>query len=147
MKKAVIALVVVVVLALVAAGGWMVFEHFERADKIKDAKKACSGLDVVTPGATLPAGFTLPADQKLLRVEKQGKTSVVYASVDGERDDLVAIRDRVVQALEDAGYKKTHTDQEPTFEADAAVSKGGVDDSINVRPLCAGKAVVRYTVH
>ncbi|MDT7573045.1 MAG: hypothetical protein QOE05_3219 [Actinomycetota bacterium] len=147
MKKPVLALTLVVVLAAIGAGGWAVFEHFERADKIKDAKKSCSGLDVVTPGATLPAGFTLPPDQKLLRVEKQGKTSVVYASVDGERKDLVAIRDRVVEALEDAGYKKTHTDQEPTFEADAGVSKAGIDDSINVRPLCAGKAVVRYTLH
>src|SRR6476469_9862667 len=119
MRRLVIALIAVVA----------VVEHFDQADKIKDAKKACTDLDVVTPGATLPAGFTLPSDEKLLRVEKQGKTSVVFASVDGERKDLVAIRDRVVQALEADGYKKTHTDQEPTFEADAAVSKDGVDDS------------------
>ena len=147
MKKPVIALIAVVVLVAVAAGGWAVFEHFDRAGKIKDAKKACAGLDVVTPGATLPAGFTLPLDEKLLRVEKQGKTSIVYASVDGDREDLVSIRDNVVESLTAAGYKKTHTDQEPTFEADAGVSKGDVDDSINVRPLCAGKAVVRYTLH
>jgi hypothetical protein len=146
-KKPVIALIAVVVVVAVAAGGWAVFEHFERADKIKDAKKDCAGLDVVVAGATLPAGFTLPSDEKLLRVETQGKTSIVYASVDGDRKDLVAIRDRVVDALTAAGYKKTHTDQEPTFEADAGVSKNGVDDSINVRPLCAGKAVVRYTLH
>jgi hypothetical protein len=147
MKRALLALVAVVVLIAVGFGGFAVFERFDRADKIKDAKKACAGLDVVTPGATLPAGFTLPADQQLLRVEKQGKTSVVFASVDGERKDLVAIRDRVVASLTAAGYKKTHTDQEPTFEADAGVSKNGVDDSINVRPLCVGKAVVRYTLH
>ena len=147
MRKPLLALIAVVAAAVVAGGGWAVFEHFERADKIKDAKKGCSGLDVVTPGASLPDGFTLPADEKLLRVEKQGKTSVVFASVDGERKDLVAIRDRVVESLTAAGYKKTHTDQEPTYEADAAVSKDGTDDSINVRPLCSGKVVVRYTLH
>ena len=95
----------------------------------------------------MPAGFTLPAGQKLLRVQKQGKTSIVYASLDGERKDLVASRDRVLDALIADGYKKTHTDQEPTVEADGGVSKDGVDDSINVRPLCSGKAVVRYTLH
>ena len=147
MKKLLLALLAVAVVIAVGFGGFAVFEHFDQAGKIKDAKKACAGLDVVTPGATLPAGFVLPADEKLLRVEKQGKTSVVYASVDGNRSDLVAIRDRVVDALTAAGYTKKHTDQEPTFEADAGVSKDGVDDSINVRPLCSGKAVVRYTLH
>jgi hypothetical protein len=146
-KKIWIALLALVAVVTLALGGWTVFEHFERADKIKDATKSCADLDVVTPGATLPAGFTLPDGQKLLRVQTQGKTKVVFASLDGNRDDLVDIRDRTVEALKADGYKVTHTDQEPTFEADAAVSKGDVDDSINVRPLCSGKAVVRYTLH
>jgi hypothetical protein len=146
-KKIWIALLALVAVVALALGGWAVFEHFERADKIKDAKKACADLDVVTPGATVPAGFTLPAGQKLLRVETQGKTSIVYASLDGTRDDLVEIRDATVVALKADGYKLTGTDQEPTYEADAALSKGDVDDSINVRPLCSGKAVVRYTLH
>jgi hypothetical protein len=137
----------VVVLALLAGGGWAVFEHFERADKIKDADKSCSTLDQPEAGATVPSGFTLPAGQKLLKVQKQGKTSIVFASVDGTRDDLVRIRDGVVDALETQGYKLNGTDQEPTFEADAALSKGDVDDSVNVRPLCTGKAVIRYTLH
>jgi hypothetical protein len=147
MKRIWIAAAAVVVAAVLGIGGWMVFEHFDRADKIKDADKACAGLDTVTPGATLPAGFQLPADQTLLRVDTQGKTSIVYASTVGTRDDLVAIRDRTVEALKAEGYKVNGTDQEPTFEADAALSKGDVDDSINVRPLCSGKAVIRYTLH
>jgi hypothetical protein len=147
MKRIWIALVALVAVAVIAIGGWMVFEHFDRAAKIKDAKKACTGLDTQTPGATLPAGFTLPDGQTLLRVQKQGKTSVVYASTAGTRDDLVAIRDTTVEALKAEGYTLRHTDQEPTYEADAAVSKGNVDDSINVRPLCTGKAVIRYTLH
>jgi hypothetical protein len=148
MQRNVVRIVIaVVVLAVLAAGGWFVFEHFERADKIKDANKSCATLDQPEAGATLPSGFTLPDGQKLLKVQKQGKTSVVFASVEGTRDDLVRIRDGVVDALEAQGYKLTHTDQEPTYEADAAVSKGDVDDSINVRPLCTGKAVIRYTLH
>src|SRR3954466_2250863 len=146
-KRLVIALVALLVVAGLAGGGWAVFEHFERADKIKDAKKACSGLDTVDPAATLPAGLSLPAGQTLMRVETQGKTSVVFASTTGTRDDLVDIRNSTVDALKAQGYTLKHTDQEPTFEADAAVSKGDTDDSINVRPLCTGKAVVRYTLH
>ena len=146
-KKPWIAVLALVAVVLLALGGWAVFEHFERADKIKDAKKSCADLDVVTPGATLPTGFTLPEGQKLLRVDTQGKTSIVYASLDGSRDDLVQIRDRTVEALKADGYTLNGTDQEPTYEADAALSKGDVDDSVNVRPLCSGKAVVRYTLH
>ena len=145
-KKPWIVLLALVAVVALALGGWAVFEHFERADKIKDANKSCADLDVVTPGATVPAGFTLPAGQKLLRVDTQGKTSIVYASLDGTRDDLVDIRDRTVDALKADGYKLNGTDQEPTYEADAAISKGDVDDSINVRPLCSGKVVVRYTL-
>lgn len=139
-----IALVGVVALGL---GGWYVFERVARAGKVKDAGKPCTNLDVVTPGAVVPTGFSLPAGQKLLRVEKQGKTSIVYASLDGTRTDLVDIRDRTVEALKANGYKLTGTDQEPTYEADAAISKGNIDDSLNVRPLCSGKVVVRYTLH
>jgi hypothetical protein len=146
-RNAIRAIAAVIVLVVVIAGGWAVFEHFDRAGKIKDAKKSCTGLDVVAPGATVPTGFTLPDGQKLLKVQKQGKTSVVYASVDGTRNDLVHIRDSVLTALKAQGYKVTHTDQEPTYEADGAVSKGDLDDSINVRPLCSGKAVIRYTLH
>jgi hypothetical protein len=142
-----IALVSLLVIAGLAGGGWAVFEHFERADKIKDAKKACTGLDTVDAAATLPSGFTLPAGQTLMRVQTQGKTAIVFASTTGTRDDLVAIRNSTVDALKAQGYTLKHTDQEPTFEADAAVSKGDTDDSINVRPLCSGKAVVRYTLH
>jgi hypothetical protein len=147
MKRIGIVVIALLVVAGLAGGGWAVFEHFERADKVKDAKKACTGLDTVDPAATLPAGFTLPSGQTLMRVQKQGKTSVVFASTPGTRDDLVAIRNRTVDALKAAGYTLKHTDQEPTYEADAAVSKGDTDDSINVRPLCTGKAVVRYTLH
>ena len=135
-----------VVVALLGFAGFAVFEHFEQADKIKDAGKPCAGLDTATPGATLPAGFALPTGQKLLRVQSQGKTGIVYASLPGERADLVKIRDNVAAFMVASGYRVNHQDQEPTYEADASMSKGSLDDSINVRPLCAGRTVVRYTL-
>ncbi|MCU1591452.1 MAG: hypothetical protein JWP11_2708 [Frankiales bacterium] len=147
MKRLTSLLVGVVVLALVAFVGWRVFEHFDQQDKIKNANKSCDTFDVVKGTPTLPSGFTLPSGQKLLNVQTTGKTSVIFASLPGSRDDLVSIRDSVEHALVANGYKVTGGDQEPTFEADGTVSKNGVDDTINVRPLCSGRAVVRYTVH
>jgi len=147
MKSPVRLLAGVIVVAVLAVIGWRVFEHFDQQDKIKNANKSCDSLDQPVGNPTAPAGFTLPSGQKLLNVQTTGKTSVIFASVDGTRDDLVAIRDQVAKELGSSGYKVTGTDQEPTFEADATVSKGDVDDTINVRPLCSGRVVIRYTLH
>jgi hypothetical protein len=147
MKRLIQLLVGVVVLAVVAFVGWRVFEHFDQQDKIKNANKSCATFDVVQGNPTPPTGFTLPSGQKLLNVQTTGKTSVIFASLPGTRDDLVSIRDSVEQQLVASGYKVTGGDQEPTFEADGTISKNGVDDTINVRPLCSGRVVVRYTVH
>jgi hypothetical protein len=147
MKRLVGLLVGVVVLALVAFVGWRVFEHFDQQDKIKNANKSCASLDTPTGNPSVPSGFTLPSGQKLLNVQTTGKTSVVFASLPGSRADLVSIRDRVAQELSASGYKVTGSDQEPTFEADATISRNGVDDTINVRPLCSGRVVIRYTLH
>jgi hypothetical protein len=147
MKRLIVLLVGVVVLALVGLVGWRVFEHFDQQDKIKNANKSCNTFDVVKGSPVLPSGFTLPSGQKLLNVQTTGKTNVVFASLPGTRDNLVSIRDSVEQALVTNGYKVTGGDQEPTFEADGTVSKNGVDDTINVRPLCSGRVVVRYVIH
>jgi hypothetical protein len=147
MKRLVGLLVGIVVIALVAFVGWRVFEHFDQQDKIKNANKSCADLDSPSGNPTVPTGFTLPSGQKLLKVQTTGKTSVVFASLPGKRADLVRIRDQVAQDLTSSGYKVTGGDQEPTFEADATISKNGVDDTINVRPLCSGRVVVRYTLH
>jgi hypothetical protein len=147
MKRLIGLLVGVVVLAIVAFVGWRVFEHFDQQDKIKNANKSCASLDAPVGSPTVPNGFPLPAGQKLLNVQTTGKTSVVFASLPGTRSDLVSIRDRVAQELASSGYKVTGSDQEPTFEADATITKNGVDDTINVRPLCSGRVVIRYTIH
>jgi len=146
-KPILIAIIAVVVVVAVALGGWAVFEHFERADKIKNAGKPCGGLDVVTGNPVAPTGFTLPSGQKLLSVQSQGQTKIVYASTGGGRSDIVQVRDQVTQALTSDGYKVTHTDQEPTFEAEATVSKNGTDDTVQVQPLCNGRLRVRYILH
>ncbi|GAC1610385.1 MAG: hypothetical protein NVS3B26_16870 [Mycobacteriales bacterium] len=137
----------VAVLALLGLLGWRVFEHFDQQDKVKNAGKPCSSFDRPAGNPVAPAGFTLPAGQKLLTVQRAGKTSVLFASLPGTRSDLVLIRDQVAKQLAAAGYEVTGRDQEPTFEADATISKNGTDDTINVRPLCSGRVVVRYTLH
>ena len=147
MKNVIRLLVGLVVVALLALVGWRVFEHFDQQDKIKNANKSCATLDQPKGNPTLPAGFTLPTGQKLLNVQTTGKTTVIFASLPGTRADLVAIRDRVEREMVRNGYTVTGGDQEPTFEADGVISKNDVDDTINVRPLCSGKAVVRYTIH
>ncbi|HET7312416.1 MAG TPA: hypothetical protein VFJ17_13930 [Mycobacteriales bacterium] len=146
-KRIVIALVAIVVVVGIVLGGWAIFEHFDRAGKIKDAGKACGGLDVVKGTPTVPAGFTLPDGERLLEVQSQGKTQIVYASTDGGRNDIVHVRDQVTQALTADGYKVTHTDQEPTYEAEATVSKNGTDDTVQVQPLCSGRLRVRFILH
>lgn len=101
--------------------------------------------DTPVGAAPLPSGLTLPPDQKLLRVAKQGKTSVVFASTDGGPDDLVAIRDRVLGQLAASGSTVVGTDQEPGAEAEAEVG-GTFDGTLRVTPLCAGRVEVRYKV-
>jgi hypothetical protein len=82
-----------------------------------------------------------------LEVQSQGKTQVIYASTDGGRADIVHARDQVTQALTADGYTVTHTDQEPTYEAEATVSRNGTDDTVQVQPLCTGRLRVRYILH
>jgi hypothetical protein len=146
-KRILIAVIAVAVIVGIVLGGWAIFEHFDRAGKIKDAGKPCGGLDVVTGTPTVPSGFTLPDGQRLLQVQSQGKTQILYASTDGGRNDIVHVRDEVTQALTADGYKVTHTDQEPTYEAEATVSKNGTDDTVQVQPLCSGRLRVRYILH
>ena len=146
-KRIAIAAIAVVAVVGIAIGGWAVFEHFDRAGKIKDAGKPCINLDVVQGTPSVPDGFNLPPGQRLLQVQSQGQTQIVYASTGGNRDDIVSTRDQVVAALKADGYRLTGTDQEPTFEAEARVTKAGTEDTVQVQPLCSGRLRVRYVLH
>jgi hypothetical protein len=138
--KIVMALVVVVALGF---GGFAVFEHFDQAEVKKLAKRDCTSLDVVTGTPTLPAGLTLPSDEKLLRVESQGKTVAVYASTAGRLDDVVKVRDGVLSALASQGYTKAGTDQEAGIEAEGQFT-GKANGTIKVKPLCTDRLEIRY---
>ena len=140
--KVVLALVV---LAGLGAGGWAVFEHFERAGVVKDSKRSCGTLDTPDPAAALPPGITLPNDLKLLRVVTQGKTILVVTSRDGVRKDVVKVRDEIVQELTAVGFTKKGQDQEPGYEAEAQLA-GTADASLRVRPLCTNRLEVRLTI-
>lgn len=91
----------------------------------------------------VPAYLKLPNDQKLLRVQTQGRTTVVFSSTTGGRADLVDVRDQVLTALEPQGFSVVGTDQEPGFEAEAQIA-GPSDGTVRVVPLCAGRIQVRY---
>lgn len=133
------------VLGAVAVGGFAVFEHFDQAAVKKQAKRACGTLDTPTGTPVLPSGLVLPDGQKLLRVDAQGKTALVYASTAGGLDDVVRVRNAVLAALASQGYTRTGSDQEPGVEADGEFGGKG-DGTIKVKPLCTGRLSVRYTL-
>ena len=108
-------------------------------------EEPCGDKDTPTGAPTPPASLTLPPDAKLLRVASQGRTVVVFTSTAGGRDDLVAIRDRVLEQLKATGSTVVGTDQEPGAEAEAEVG-GTFDGTLRVTPLCAGRVEVRYKV-
>ena len=135
----------VVVLAGVGSGGFAVFEHFDRQELVAAAERSCGSVDAPKAGATLPSGFALPSGQTLLRVETQGKTTLVVASAVGQRGDIVKVRDGIVTAMVADGYTKAGADAEPGYEADAQLSGKG-EGSIKVRPLCTDRLEVRYTL-
>ena len=145
MNRAVKIVLALVVVAALAAGGWMVFEHFERQGVAKKGERACGTLDTPKAGVSLPAGIALPEGLKLLDVITQGKTVVVVASREGTRQEVVEVRDDLVQQLSAVGFTKTGTDQEPGYEAEAQLG-GRVDASLKVRPLCTDRLEVRLTL-
>ncbi|MCW2600496.1 MAG: hypothetical protein JWM02_2325 [Frankiales bacterium] len=134
-----------VVLGALGFGGFRAFEFFDHRGVVKDAERACGTLDTPSGAAALPSGLTLPGNQKLLRVDTQGKTTLVVASVEGHRAGVVAARDAVVTQLATQGYARKGTDQEPGYEAEAQLGGKG-DASVRVRPLCTGRLEVRYTL-
>jgi hypothetical protein len=138
-------LLALVVLAGLGFGGFAVFEHFEQGEVKKLGKRDCTALDVVTGSPTLPAGLQLLPDQKLLKVQTQGKTTIVYASAPGVIDDVVQIRDAVLQSLVAQGYTKKGTDQEAGIEAEGQFG-GKAEGSIKVKPLCTDRLEIRYTI-
>jgi hypothetical protein len=137
------------VLAVLAAGGagFAVFEHYEREGLATKSTQSCGGRDVPVPGAptTLPLDLPLTEGETVLDVATQGRTTVAFASEPGGRDDIVAVRDKVLADLARAGYTVVGTDQEPGYEAEAELA-GTHPGSLKVSPLCEGLLEVRYKI-
>ncbi len=136
----------VVVLAALGFGGFRVFEHFDRAGVKKLASRSCGTLDTPSGSPTLPAGLTIPGDEKLLRVVTQGKTTAVFVSTAGTLAEVVQVRDAVLAALVAQGYTKKGADQEPGVEADGQFGGKGTG-TIKVKPLCTDRLEIRYTLN
>ena len=142
MKRVLIGLVV---LALLGGVGFYVFERFERAGIAEAATEACGDDDAASTSATLPFDLPLPEGGAVLRTDKQGATTVAFASVPGGRDDIVEKRDAVLDQLKGAGYTVAGTDQEPGYEAEAQL-EGTHTGTLRVKPLCEGRLEVRYKI-
>lgn len=136
-----LAVAAVGVLALGAAG-FTGFEVLERSELAGKATQDCSIEDRSTATA-LPLGLPLTDGEEILDITSQGRTVVAFASEPGGRDDIVAVRDRVLVDLKGAGYTVVGTDQEPGYEAEAEIS-GPHEGTVKVSPLCTGLLEVRY---
>lgn len=145
MNRATKALLALLAAAASGAGGFAVFEHFERQGVAEKGERPCGSLDTPSGSGLVPTGFALPAGEKALRVQTQGKTTLFVASTAGSREDVVEVRDAVVADLQRQGFSLAGTDQEPGYEAEAQLA-GKADASVKVRPLCEGRLEVRYTV-
>lgn len=138
----------VAVAVLVAGGaGFAVFERHEREGLATTSEQACAGRDKPAPGSpsSLPLGLPLTEGETVLEVATQGKTTVAFASEPGGRDDIVAVRDKVLVDLARAGYTVVGVDQEPGYEAEAELT-GTHPGSVKVSPLCEGLLEVRYKI-
>jgi hypothetical protein len=135
-----------VVLAGLGFGGFRIFEHFDRAGIKKQAARSCGTLDTPTGAPTLPGALTIPADEKLLKVVTQGKTTAVFVSTQGVLADVVKVRDAVLASLVAQGYTKRGADQEPGVEADGQFGGKGTG-TIKVKPLCSDRLEIRYTLN
>ena len=135
----------VVVAAALGFGGFVVSEHVDRQGLVKAAERACGPLDTPVGAPMAPAGFVLPAGQKLLSVTTQGATTLVVASTSGQRADIVQVRDAVLGSLVRTGDTKKSADQEAGYEAEAELAGKGAG-TLKVRPLCTDRVEVRYTL-
>lgn len=140
-----IALTVLVLLAALGGLGFYLFERNERAGLAGAAAEPCGDSAAPSGATSLPLDLPLPDGARVLRTAMQGATTVAFASIPGDRDSLVQVRDAVLDGLRAAGYRVDGTDQEPTFEAEAQIS-GPHEGSIRVKPLCTGLLELRYRI-
>ena len=143
MKKILIALVVA---AALGYGGFAVFEHFEQGEVKKLADRSCESLDTPSGSQVVPAGLKLRPEEKLLRVQTQGKTTAVFVSTAGVIDDVVKVRDAVLASLAAQGYTKGGTDEEAGIEAEGEFGGKG-EGTIKVKPLCTDRLEIRYKLN
>lgn len=147
MQRSVVTSLALVGVLSVSVAGFVVFEQFERKGLVTASERACSGQDQPEAGApaVLPLDLPLTEGEKVLRVATQGATTVAFASEPGGREDIVAVRDKVLADLATAGYTVVGTDQEPGYEAEAELA-GTHPGSLKVSPLCEGLLEVRYKI-
>lgn len=132
-------------LALLAGlAGWLLAPDGRREVRAQ-AQQPCGRLDSSDGGVRLPRGLTLPESQRRLRMQTEGQASVLVASTAGAPEDIVRVRDTVLDHLRGAGFTVKGTVQQPGHEAAGEVA-GPFTGTVRVRPLCAGRLEIRYQV-
>lgn len=81
-----IVLAVVVAVAVLAGGGFYLFERHDRATLVAAAGEACGDKTNASTQQQLPLGLPLTEGASVLRSDTQGSTSVAFASLPGDRD-------------------------------------------------------------
>lgn len=118
-------------------------EAEEKAARGRTLAPCPAGIDTATPSEQLPSDFPGLSGARLYRFEAQGKTRIWYATQDGGTDDIVPLRDRVVDGLKSDGYVIKDTDQEQGSEAEAEF-EGKHEGTVRTRPLCKDHIEIRY---
>lgn len=139
-RNGLVALAMLPVLLSVAGCGK---EAEEKAARARIAAPCPGGLGTDKASEQLPTDFPGLTGSRLYRFESQGKTRIWYATVDGGTDDIVPVRDRIVDALKAKDYEIEGTDQEKGSEAEAEF-KGAHAGTVRTRPLCQGHLEIRY---
>jgi len=117
----------------------------EAASSEADTGRPCPSTVHPELKQQLPAGFPVLSDWMPIELVTQGKTQAFRGQVAGSPADIPAVRDRAVTELIGVGLRKTGSDEEAGFEADADFS-GNVNGAVNVRVLCKSRLILTYTI-
>ena len=119
-------------------------EEKEKEEASKAFQAACE-LKPADPAAALPADVPSGlSGATFYQLDTQGSTKRYFAYTSGS--DVVAVRDQIRTAYEQAGIEIEGSDAEPPAEAEFEWKKGANEGSVQVVPLCRDTVRVRYRV-
>ena len=114
-------------------------------DPGENAGRPCAGLlRSPDPSVTLPVPAGLDG-LVVYELQKQGSTNRYNAQL-ATGDDVVAVRNRILDAFAADGFTIDSLDEEPPAEAEFGWTKDDKEGSVQVTPVCHRTVHVRYRV-